>query len=65
MKGEKMCPVCTRMFIPNYPRQKFCCRECCSRHITRIKEKFGSLYKFKKWLDSGLIDWKDYNEFKI
>jgi len=58
-----LCPVCTNEFNPGYARQKFCCDECCKRYFSRVKTLFGSYKKFKRWLNSNLIDWNSYNEF--
>lgn len=59
------CKRCREPFTKKYGRQVFCSRECAGKYYLRIKEKCGTYKRFKMWLDSCLIDWKDFNEFNI
>jgi len=65
MVYKKRCPVCTVKFLTKYREQKFCGQDCNEKYHERAIKQFGSMKKFKQWLDKDLINWKDFNEFSI
>lgn len=52
-------------FETRFKKVKFCSELCSGRYYARAVKVFGSIKNFNKWLDSNLIDWKDFNEFNI